>query len=88
MANKKYLVVYHGLATVVPKLLREFVKRKITDEFSPFDLELDFTGTRTDHDLTVTFSNEIPGWPCSVKALAHSSMINCCVATRQFTCAP
>ena len=64
MSDKNYLIVYHGLTTVVPtKSLREFVKKTITDEFSSFDLVLDFTSNRTDHDLTVTFSNEIPGWP-------------------------
>jgi hypothetical protein len=59
----KYLVVYHGLDTVVPESLREFVKKTISDEFNSFDLELDFSSDRTGHDLTVTFSNEIPGWP-------------------------
>src|SRR5262249_14258660 len=41
----------------------EFVKKRIQDEFSKFDVELDFSDSRPAHDLEVTFSNEIPGWP-------------------------
>jgi hypothetical protein len=47
------------------------VKKKITDEHSKFDVELDFSGTRPAHDLDVEFSNEIPGWP----AFGESSRI-------------
>jgi hypothetical protein len=63
MADKKYLVVYKGFATCVPKSLQDFVKKTVVDEFSKFDLELDFTGKQASHDLLVTFSREIPIWP-------------------------
>jgi hypothetical protein len=58
----KYLIVYKGLLNL-PRSLREFVKKKITDEYTKFDVDLDFTGSRPAHDLDVEFSNEIPGWP-------------------------
>jgi hypothetical protein len=63
MAGKKYLIVYRKWASVVPLSVRDFVKKKIQDEFSKFDLELDFSDSRPARDLVVTFSNEIPGWP-------------------------
>ena len=63
MAGKKYLVVYKGLDPVVPQPLRDFVKKTVTDEFSSFDLELDFSGSKAGRDLVVTFSREVPGWP-------------------------
>ena len=66
----KYLIVYKSLLNV-PRPLREFVKKKITDEYSKFGVELDFSGTRPSHDLDVEFSNEIPGWP----AFGESSRI-------------
>jgi hypothetical protein len=55
----KYLIVYNNFS-VVPSSLRAFVKKKIEDELSQFDLDLDFS-ERGGHDYTVTFSNDIPG---------------------------
>ena len=60
MATSKYLVVYKGLNSVVPQSLRAFVKNTISSEFSAFDMELDFTGSKPVQDLVVTFSREIP----------------------------
>jgi len=68
----KYLIVYKGLASVVPRSLQQLVKKKIQDEFSPFDVELDFNETRAGHDLVVTFKDGIPGWP----AYGESSRIS------------
>jgi hypothetical protein len=59
----KYLIVFRGLRTVVPASLREFVKKKVSDEFASFDVELDFSGTRAKRDLLVKFVDEVPGWP-------------------------
>ena len=42
MATNKYLIVYHGFDSVVPRSLRAFVKTTIISEFSTFDVELDF----------------------------------------------
>jgi hypothetical protein len=55
----KYLIVYNNFS-VVPSSLRAFVRKKIEDELSPFDLQLEFSD-RTGHDYTVTYSDEIPG---------------------------
>jgi|SRR5215470_15792898 len=71
MAEKKYLIVYKKWASVVPRSVRDFVKKKIEDEFSRFEVELDFSDARGPHDLIVTFSNDIPGWP----AFGESSRI-------------
>src|SRR5262245_62148750 len=59
---KKYLIVYKQFETVVPELLRESIKKKVVDEFSSFEVELDFSGSRAHHDLLVTFTQEIPIW--------------------------
>jgi hypothetical protein len=58
-----YLIVFKALAPVVPSSLRQSVKQKIGDEFSSFDVELDFGGSKTIHDLVVTFLDEISGLP-------------------------
>ncbi len=63
MADGKYLVVFAGWNTVVPRPLRDFISKKITDELARFDLELDFAGTYKSRDLLVTFTDEIPGLP-------------------------
>jgi hypothetical protein len=55
-----YLIVFKGLARVVPEGLQDFVKKTITDELAQFDVELDFEGKRPPRDLTVTFNNDIP----------------------------
>jgi predicted Zn-dependent protease with MMP-like domain len=62
MADKKYLVVFKGMETVVPKSLRKFVKTTIADDLSAFDLELDFAGSKAGRDLVVTFTADSPGW--------------------------
>jgi hypothetical protein len=56
----KYLIVFVALKPVVPEALRDFIAKKITDEFSKLDVELDFKGSKKPRDLTVTFDNEIP----------------------------
>src|SRR3954466_11771989 len=61
-ASLKYLIVYKDFDTV-PKSLQTFVKEKITTEFSPFDVELDFTGNRAAKDLTISFTSEMPVLP-------------------------
>ncbi len=62
MANK-YLIVYKGLTSTVPRSLQNFVKTKIEDEFSSFDVELDFSGTRAGDDLVVKFENKMDVLP-------------------------
>ncbi len=59
----KYLIVYRKLDSVVPRPLRAFVKKKIEDEFSKFDVNIVFSDSQPAHDLEAVFSNEIPGWP-------------------------
>jgi len=61
--SNKYLIVYKGLTSVVPRSLQQFVKTKIEDEFSSFDVELDFSGTRAGHDLVVKFENKMDVLP-------------------------
>ena len=63
MADPKYLIVYKGLKSAVPRSLQQFVKKKIEDEFGSFDVELDFSENRGGRDLVVTFENKNPGWP-------------------------
>lgn len=60
MATNKYLIVFNGFDTVVPKSLREFVKKTISNEFISFDVELDFTGAKASRDLLVIFTRDIP----------------------------
>ena len=61
MADKKYLVVYKGFNSI-PSPLRAFVKARITQEFEPFDLELDFSGATTPRDLVVHLNGDVPLW--------------------------
>ena len=60
---RKYLIVYKKWASLVPRSVRDFVKKKIEAEFDKFDVELVFSDSRSPKDLEVQFSDEIPGWP-------------------------
>jgi hypothetical protein len=57
-----YLIVYRGLG-VIPQSLREYVKTRLTQEYKPFDVELDFSERRPPKDLTITFTAEMPMTP-------------------------
>jgi hypothetical protein len=59
MADKKYLIVYKGMASI-PSMLRDFVKQAVIKEFEPFDVEVDFSGRKAARDLIVQFSDEVP----------------------------
>jgi hypothetical protein len=61
MEERKYLVVFKGFETVVPKSLRQFVKQKVADGFArhKLDLDLDFTGARAPRDHTVIFTRDV-----------------------------
>ncbi len=58
----KYLIVYKGLSAI-PASLREFVKSRLIEVYKPFDVELDFSESRTAKDLLITFTAEMPSIP-------------------------
>lgn len=62
IGGTKYLIVYKGLSTI-PASLREFVKSRLIEEYKPFNVELDFSESRTAKDLLITFTSEMPMIP-------------------------
>lgn len=59
MATGRYLIVFKGLDSVVPKSLRDFVRKTIGDAFGAFEVELDFAGSKASRDLLVVFTREM-----------------------------
>jgi hypothetical protein len=57
-----YLIVGKGL-NAIPDSLREFVKKRVTEEYKSFNVELDFSEKRPSKDLTITFTSELPMTP-------------------------
>ncbi|AEG00359.1 hypothetical protein [Methylomonas methanica] len=63
MAGQKYLIEFNCFEACVPKKLQDSVKRTIVGAFKDFDVDLDFSGKKSGHDLRVKFTREVPPHP-------------------------